>query len=142
MKLERIVYYFIDHWRGDESVSRAFWLGAIVQWLLTLPLSFFALWVTLALNHTTISGYIETSVNASIQGTAPPLVPTPFWADGLNQLASLASIVWWCVGAWRSCENPLYSDNGKKRYVWTKAGVILSAAFGFYSFASWIVSVV
>lgn len=72
--------YFIQHWRGQFSISKSFWPWLLAGWLL---------------------GFLEIVVSLRTNNGLEQLAPL---LQRLNLLFFIPSGIWWCVGVWRSCD--------------------------------------
>ena len=121
--------FFVDHWKGRFSVTKAGWLSSIVAILLVLPTNLLELQSFLHLNH--LSGFGELMAraeNGEIQGLAMPSL----LSQALDQIVEIAVLIWWSVGAWRSSVNPEHNNNGKDGYWFFKFMIVFAAAIEMY----------
>ena len=127
--------FFIDHWYGRFSVSKAGWLSSIVALLLVLPTNLLELQSFYHLNH--LSGLSDLMARAET-GEIQALRMPSLLSQGLDQIVEMAVMIWWSVGAWRSCTSPEHTNNGKDGYWFFKFMIIFAALIEVYEMYDFI----
>jgi len=67
--------------------------------------------------------------------TRPSLI-----SEGLDQIVEIVVLIWWSVGAWRSCQNPNHNNNGKERFWFFKLMIIFAAFAEIYELYDFIIT--
>jgi hypothetical protein len=129
--------YFIEHWRGECSVSRAGWLGSIVAILLVLPTNFWEVHSFLSLNN--IGNFDDIMVRVQNGDVAAFVMPSVF-IQALNLIVETGVLVWWTVGAWRSCFQPDVRTGQIKSWWFFKSMIVLAAIIQVYEVADFFIS--
>ena len=121
--------FVLRHWHGQLSVTKAVWLSGFIAWLVTMPVGYLELQNLLAANHAAgVSDLIDRALNGELPSVSEP----PLALQAFDLILNNLMFVWWSVGTWRSCDNPVHKTAKSQWFL--KLTIVVMATFDLYDF--------